>query len=1174
MADAWEPAEEAALANQVISEVLGRASGRLADECVGNFPRDTFFVGNLRNDDPSDPGSARLNAELLGKLAPTACGLEIKVEAVGETIELEVSASWAVYYRVFPDRVQQLRYQGGIETNGAATDEAPTESEAGQIEAGADAVAVGTDVSTDSISITPDDGAESSAGEGGGRRRQRTEALLPKFTKIPCGASGQARLTFRDGSWEADASDFAGAVQAELDRASSVARSDETRIRADRNADETVPVPLEAASAEGSYSAFVRSKWAEPLPSWSIGVSLSAYRWLDDPREVEARLELNNTTPGRYTSNGKPSPNQEPFIFETELEVRLVNGRAKPFELLLVPKGFRSDRRLWARGLNVGVDFQPIEARYVTTSTPVFEQPRYVTKSMPEAAFHGLSENPISRLAKIEDDMVAYLSEWDDALVEYRMRADWTEEFEREFEADRALYRDEIARFSRGRDLMATDEDVRLAFQLTNQVFAMGPNPGWRIFQLVFIVSQIPGIANLKTGLDAEERRKVDIVYYPTGGGKTEAYLGTLVFHGFFDRLRGKTAGVTAWIRFPLRLLTLQQTQRLADVLSLADLVRKGHKDPRLSGPAADPFSIGYFVGEEGSPNEISDPSKLSERDAAKAAPNWAVANDERARQTWKRVAWCPSCRSRSVVVDFDPTQVLLTHRCTNTGCAFPNGVMPVYITDNEIFRYLPTVLVGTIDKLAALGYQRKLAMVFGRVQGRCVIHGYYFGNCTQRGCREKLTPGVVPGLSAPSLLVQDELHLLREGLGTFDSHYETFAQELARLFGSPQIKLIASSATIEAFERQVEHLYGRDRSDGRVFPGNGPRLGESFYANTLTHPQRIYVGILPHNKTLLNAVLEVLELYHRTSLELRALRPGANPYEGSVTPGTPDWKALLDLYSTSLTYFLAKRDLDSASNDISADVSPNMQARGLPSLTQFHLTSDASTDEVERTLAHLQSTGGDNDADAVLATNMVSHGVDVDRFNAMLFHGMPRQNSEYIQASSRVGRSHCGIVFVCMHPARERDQSHFQYFQKYHEFLGQLVEPVAINRWAAFAMDRTIPGLFMADILQVIATSGTENPNRFYLLDFLKQKIASGQITRATLADVLKRAYFGDAGDVDGEVDGKVQRLLDQVVSAPANSTFVSEVLIPKPLLSLREVDEQVDIELDNEATTWSRRG
>src|SRR5262249_22458067 len=156
----------------------------------------------------------------------------------------------------------------------------------------------------------------------------------------------------------------------------------------------------------------------------------------------------------------------------------------------------------------------------------------------------------------------------------------------------------------------------------------------------------------------------------------------------------------------------------------------------------------------------------------------------------------------------------------------------------------------------------RKLSLVFGSVDGYCRVHGFYKGRCCQKDCdNENLVATVPNGLSAPNLFIQDELHLLKEGLGTFDGHYETFVQELmSELNPDARLKIIASSATIENFSRQVEHLYGADPALAKRFPGPGPTLGRSFYADTLDYPQRIFVGLIAHNKTIFNAMLELLE--------------------------------------------------------------------------------------------------------------------------------------------------------------------------------------------------------------------------------------------------------------------------------------------------------------------------
>ncbi|MGC2708172.1 MAG: helicase-related protein [Candidatus Sulfotelmatobacter sp.] len=799
----------------------------------------------------------------------------------------------------------------------------------------------------------------------------------------------------------------------------------------------------------------------------------------------------------------------------------------------------------------------------------------------PPAAFADLASTPIPVLSAILAAMEAYRETWRIVRSRYVASApSWEAQHGVEYDRDFAVYEAEIERFREGLRLIETDSDVLLAFRLTNEAFRTGTKESWRLFQIVFLVTQLGSIAALGNHPEfATQREDVDIVYFPTGGGKTEAYLAVLVFHCFYDRLRGKTAGVTAWTRFPLRLLTLQQTQRVADVIGAAEIVRRGQTDPRLSGVNVDGFGVGYFVGEGGSPNELADPSKVSNL-KVEIQVAWAKATDAIARQEWKRVVRCPSCKTANVTVELDSDIVRLFHKCGEPGCAFPNGVIPVFIVDNEIYRYLPSVIVGTIDKLASIGNQRKVSQIFGSIDGKCTRHGYYKAKCCQKDCMDPslLQPGIPPGLSGPTLFVQDELHLLKEGLGTFDGHYETFTQQLLRELGqTPPLKVIASSATIEAFQRQVSHLYGRAPERARVFPGLGPTQGESFYASTQSYPQRIYVGVIPHNKTIFNTILELIEFYHaEVERLLRLTVADPNPYGGALRPASPEWVLLIDFYRTSLTYFLQKREVDSIRTDIEGDVNPKLIKAGFQPLTIRELTGSTTTNDVQTSLETLERPASSTSApDAVLATSMVSHGVDIDRFNAMIFDGMPRQNAEYIQASSRVGRAHVGIVITCLHPARERDQSHYSYFTKFHEFLGQLVEPVAINRWAKFSIDRTLPGLFMGVLLQLIAPqSGT--PDRYYILDFVKRQVSAGSLRADNFALILERAYFLGQADpsvrqlFQDEIRTGVQRFLDQIITAGPDSTFVSDVLIPKPLRSLRDVDEPIDIELDSDGSVW----
>lgn len=967
-----------------------------------------------------------------------------------------------------------------------------------------------------------------------------------------------------------------------MDRACQVVQGDQARFRI--SGDDIPRVPDGAVASEQEYRRFLATLQTEVSPAWAWTTHCEVRR--DAGGFLRLFVQFVNT------SNGEPSEAAwEPFIFDPKAHFDFLRPIAEPFEFERVPRSFRYHRELSARGFNCAVNVGATPRQtFETTHVPRFSQPRLMTATEPGALFNDLVADPLPVLARILEAMQRYRATWEEYRRRYSESVVGWEEFEAEYARDQDCFEQESQRFQLGLECLQSNPDALLAFTLTNEVFRRAgdhtdPNKrkvSWRLFQIVFLVTQVPGTVALAVDEPRyrQERSWVDIVYFPTGGGKTEAYLGALVFHCFFDRLRGKAAGVTAWTRFPLRLLTLQQTQRLADVIGIAELVRREQQDTRLLGKGIAGFAVGYFVGQTGSPNELVDPDK-EPRNRAKWLPTWTKANDAAARQAWRRVVRCPSCRTLTVQLDFDLAHTRLIHRCTNDKCAFPEGQVPVYIVDNEVYRYLPTIVVGTIDKLASVGNQRKMSMLLGQIDGRCREHGYYKGICCQRGCDDKslLQVGAPRGLSGPTLLVQDELHLLKEGLGTFDGHYETFLQRLRAEFGDRHpLKVIASSATIEAFERQSEHLYQRE---ARIFPGFGPALGRSFYAEVQDYSQRMFAGVIPHNKTIFNAILELLELYHRVLQQLKSLGAGAtNPYGGAVTTGSSDWMRLLDYYATSLTYFLAQRELSSIQLDIEGDVSPNLQADGLTPLTVKELTGSTDTDTVTQVLEHLETPApGKSQEDAVLATSMVSHGVDIDRLNGMIFYGMPRQTAEYIQASSRVGRSHVGLVICCLHPVRERDRSHYNYFSKYHEYLGMLVEPVAINRWSRFSVTRTLPGLFMGYLLQVASQRVQGNPNLIYFVKQVRKMLNDGLISRDELVAFLKESYGVSApqGPAESafsrEIENGVRRFIAQINIASPNVDFLSSAIAPAPMNSLRDVDEAIPISLDDDGSQWSTR-
>jgi hypothetical protein len=287
-----------------------------------------------------------------------------------------------------------------------------------------------------------------------------------------------------------------------------------------------------------------------------------------------------------------------------------------------------------------------------------------------------------------------------------------------------------------------------------------------------------------------DEWEFADVIWFPTGGGKTEAYLGLTVFALFFDRLRGRTNGVTALYRFPLRLLSLQQFQRIVKVVVAAESLRR---EEHIGG---DPFTVGHWIGSQGSPNRVS------AEDAARLEEDSGRLLDDRTSaltRKYRKISECPNlgCGNRKVFLKFDRARWSLLHVCPSC------GALPVHIVDQELYRFLPSVIVGTVDKLAVLGQQRRFINLLGWTKGFCPDHGYAPENsCEIPGCnRHKLSERPIKD-PVPALHIQDELHLLKEDLGAFDAHYETALLAMQREVPGSRVpwKNIAATATIEEF--------------------------------------------------------------------------------------------------------------------------------------------------------------------------------------------------------------------------------------------------------------------------------------------------------------------------------------------------------------------------------------
>lgn len=1085
------------LIHRVIACASGSGDGEDGELCLFERPRDTYFIGSLspqvqQNDEEDDP-----NTEFFARLAPHAMGLDLLVDTTEERV-LDLQVNFNVYYRIFPSYDQQLKLPGQ-KTFAVAYRRVP-------------------------VTIGP---LKLSTG-------QVTEQGLIISPDHP--AIGRALAKVR------------GQIQADPDVYC-------------RN---TVELP-DDFDAQTFHEKVQEAKRGQPVvPEWRVELHSRLSPW--DANTGLVSISLVNTSPD-------PDPTGKDklvdvFIFGVRLSLGMDAKAARPFAFALLEDSYRFDRNMWGVGHNCNVEPAWERDRLVlhTTCAPVSKQPRFIPRRhlptgdhLASLTFQELSADPEGVLSALLSNMYAYLEYWrTHGISEIWARTGYSEsEVRRPFLENMSAFEQEIHRFRDGVRMLsdARYSDVRQAFILMNRVFdrlGSGKYTAWRPFQLVFMVSVMPDLVwQAMGGCEyASDPEAADVLWFPTGGGKTEAYLGLTVWALFFDRLRGKSAGTTAVYRFPLRLLSLQQFQRVLRTLAVAELVR------REEGIPGEPFSVGHWVGQSQSPNEVRRPE-----DAERIREDLL---DEKKQRRYRRAKDCPFCGTKdSITLKWDDDEWRLVHVCGEAGCPWFNKGLPLYIIDREIYRYLPSVVVSTLDKVALFGWNVRAANILGLVSHKCPVHGYSWNaKCDVDGCRESL---VAVGdddraLLRPSIQVQDELHLIKEDLGSFASHYEGFMTYVQEKEFGRSWKIIASTATIRDFRDHVRHVYARN---ARRFPVQGPLWDESFYTEKDGgRIGRYFVGVLPHNKTHINATVELLWYFHREIQDLRRL-PGRESVRVVGTSLTDEeWEALLDDYEVSLTYCLTKRGGDQVAESIGSQIDEYLTRDGYEGILNEMFTGETTQDTIFEVMDELESRYKSRTPAerirSITATSMISHGVDVDRFNFMVFFGMPRQTAEYIQASSRVGRASPGISLVCFAAARERDRSHARYFLKYHEYLERLVEAPAINRWSKFSIDKTIPGLFMGVLYSDYSRRTLKN---FYLTRVVSQEVQTLRDEFPELCRTFKRMY---AVDLEGgdyfttRIPERLQQFIDAASESHRHSGF-PQCLHPEPMRSLRDTDEPI---------------
>jgi Helicase conserved C-terminal domain len=613
-------------------------------------------------------------------------------------------------------------------------------------------------------------------------------------------------------------------------------------------------------------------------------------------------------------------------------------------------------------------------------------------------------------------------------------------------------------------------------------------NRSWRAFQLGFLLLNLAGLTQLDhPDRSVSEMAAADLLWFPTGGGKTEAYLGLAAYTLAIRRLqkgvggRDGENGMAVLMRYTLRLLTLQQFQRASSLICACEVIRR--RDIGKWGET--PFRVGLWVGRKTTPNQTAQSLKAVEAMRGGQRPPAGIGSPRQLTAC----PWCgreisggqhiqvdpyPGGRARTIIFCGDPMGT-----CEFSRKQAPEEGLPVVVVDEEIYQRPPSLLIATVDKFAQMAWTGEVQTLFGEVTGRCPRHGFRSPEIEDTNSHQTAGPNPpvqtqsCKKLRPPDLIIQDELHLISGPLGSLVGIYEGVIDHLAtwEVDGKKvRPKVVASTATVRRAQAQVNALFMRDV---RIFPPSGFEAGANVFSRELpveeASPGRLYVGVCAPGKRL-KAVL--IRVYVAT------LAAGQTLYEKYGDAADP--------FLTAVGYFNSLRELGGMKRLVDDDVRTRLGQIGsrglrprklyLPDAVE-ELTSRKSATEIPAVLDRMKLSfpplgqpprpGQKRPIDVLLATNMLSVGVDVGRLGLMIMAGQPKATAEYIQATSRVGRGTAGIVFTVYNWARPRDLSHYGSFRHYHATFYRQVEALSVTPYSAGAIEKALTGVLVSVLRQ-----------------------------------------------------------------------------------------------------------
>ena len=570
-----------------------------------------------------------------------------------------------------------------------------------------------------------------------------------------------------------------------------------------------------------------------------------------------------------------------------------------------------------------------------------------------------------------------------------------------------------------GKDFGGTAR-VRDAFQFTAPEYFGDKfkDYNWRPFQLAFQLLVIESLIYDEAGDYSDSRDVVDLLWFPTGGGKTEAYLAVAAWEMFYRRLEDglKGAGTAVIKRYTLRLLTSQQFQRAGTLICALETMRKDLRQEMGN----EPFTLGLWVGQDSAPNKFTS----GDRDRPAALEKYLNLREEDVPENPFQLQRCPWCGTSIVPAErteddadygVHATESSFAFYCPTSTCSFHDD-LPIQVVDEALYHNPPSMLIGTVDKFARLAWLEKTRAFFGD---------------------GKFNP--------PSLIIQDELHLISGPLGTIAGIYEAGIDTLIRQSGG-RAKVIAATATIRSAEQQNRRLFGREV---QIFPPPGIDESDSFFSREdKSKPGRLYLGIMPSGHTGQTALVQTAAALLQAPI------------------ATDQTDQAYDTWWTLPIYHNSRRELGKtmtlARDDIPARIGVIADSGNIRDCTHVEeLSANVKGARIPEVLDKLQVSAQEEGAiDVLPCTNMISVGVDISRLGIMLINGQPKTTAEYIQASSRVGRDKKrppAIVVILFSPSKPRDRSHYETFSSYHQSLYRYVEPTSITPWAKPARDRAL---------------------------------------------------------------------------------------------------------------------